>query len=237
MNVLIVDSDPAMVELLQKSAESQGHQVWASRSGTEALTSTLRRDYDLLICSVDLPDLSGVDLVGAIKAQHPHLPIIAVGWAEEETWVGECEAAGATKCFRHPVPMKELLQEIKLVEMTRTGLRIVIVDPDAIHRARLRNHLSAQGCDVQAFGGMADALRQMTDGKQEPHMILMDAGIGSIVEHLKMLRTRGVMAIVFADQIAEETEDPMMRAGAALILRKPIDCDALITQARFFASF
>ena len=236
MNILIVDSDPEMVGFLQKSAQDQGHRVSICRSGTEALTSTLRQDYDLFICSVDLPDLSGADLVGAIKAQHPHLPIIAIGWGEEESWTAECEAAGATKCFRHPVPLKELMQEVKLVEMTRTGLRIVIVDPDAIHRARLRNTLSAQRCDVHAVGGMTEALRHMTQG-QDPHILLMDAALPSILEHLRMIQTRGMMAIVFADQLPEATEDPLMRAGAALILRKPIDCDALITQARFFASF
>jgi CheY-like chemotaxis protein len=64
--------------------EDLGHRVFEASSGRQAL-ATLRREptIGLVITDHAMPQMTGLELIGAIKAEWPNLPVIlATGYAE-----------------------------------------------------------------------------------------------------------------------------------------------------------
>jgi len=82
--VLAVDDDALVLMNTSAMLEDLGHTVFEAKSGKEAL-NILRREgeLDLVITDHAMPHMTGVELVEAVRAEWPRLPIIvATGYAE-----------------------------------------------------------------------------------------------------------------------------------------------------------
>lgn len=82
--VLAVDDDGLVLMNTVVMLEDLGHTVFEASSGRQAL-DILRREkaIDLVITDHAMPQMTGVQLAVAIKAERPNLPIIlATGYAE-----------------------------------------------------------------------------------------------------------------------------------------------------------
>ena len=232
MNILVVDSDPNITRTLEHELQKAGHQIKTCANGTCALSSAIMHDYDLLFCELTLPDLPGTEFIRAIKAQAPHLPVIVISCLDKKEWTEPSEHAGATCFLQKPLDMDEVWQEMNFVQMGRVEMKVGIIDPHAIHQVRLVKTLENLGCEVTAWREVIPALKAM---KQQvlPSLLLIDISIEYGLEALKWAKGRKILVFVFADAIAPDAHDKLMRAGAALVLTKPINVQELITQARF----
>lgn len=67
--------------------EDLGHEVVKATSGEQALRALRRsRGVDLVITDHLMPGMMGTELIKAIKAEWPHLPVmLATGYAELRT--------------------------------------------------------------------------------------------------------------------------------------------------------
>ncbi len=82
--VLVVDDDSLVLTNMAAMIEDLGHRVFEASSGRQAL-ATLRREptIDLVITDHAMPQMTGLELIAAIKAEWPNLPVIlATGYAE-----------------------------------------------------------------------------------------------------------------------------------------------------------
>jgi CheY-like chemotaxis protein len=77
-HVLIVDDEPALVELLRDQLQSLGYRVTAHVSPLEALADFLSRplDFDVILTDLTMPGMSGADLAEKILKVRPDLPIV-----------------------------------------------------------------------------------------------------------------------------------------------------------------
>lgn len=64
-------------------------------TGQEALSTLPATTPDIAIVDVSLPDMSGIDLVRQLKAQHPDLNILVVSGHAEALYVRDAVEAGA----------------------------------------------------------------------------------------------------------------------------------------------
>jgi CheY-like chemotaxis protein len=71
-SVLVVDDEPLMCELLAAML-SDSYEVAAFTSPRAALASMLEGDFDVILCDVMMPELSGVDLYGRATSERPEL--------------------------------------------------------------------------------------------------------------------------------------------------------------------
>lgn len=100
-----------MLLALEQIFHRAGFQVLTARYGAAALSLVWRLRPDLLVLDVDLPDMSGLHVCRAVRA-NPELRTVAVlmvsGWA----WPGDVDAgqsAGADGYVTKPFTNKELL--------------------------------------------------------------------------------------------------------------------------------
>ncbi len=77
-HILVVEDEPAMLELETRILLGQGYRVTACRDANEAFSAFLQnpRDIDLLLTDQGLPGISGVELIKEIHTLYPELPCL-----------------------------------------------------------------------------------------------------------------------------------------------------------------
>jgi len=71
--ILVIDDEQNILDLLYDFLRKKGHQVDTANSGQEALRKLKIGTYDLIICDLKMPKLSGQQLYGEIKRIKPEL--------------------------------------------------------------------------------------------------------------------------------------------------------------------
>ena len=80
--ILIVDNDPAILEILHAYLLAEGHEVWQASDGHTALTFLPRAD--LAILDWMLPGVSGLELAREARAANLELPLLMLTARGEE---------------------------------------------------------------------------------------------------------------------------------------------------------
>ncbi len=69
--VLLVDDDPALLGTLGRVLKSTGHRILMAESPAEALKLLDAGGVDLLLTDLDMPQMSGVELLARVRRSHP----------------------------------------------------------------------------------------------------------------------------------------------------------------------
>ena len=69
LKILLVDDDPAILELSQILLERDGHEVTVAGSGAEALRLLAKRQFDVIFLDEEMPGMSGVEVAKRIRAR------------------------------------------------------------------------------------------------------------------------------------------------------------------------
>jgi PAS domain S-box-containing protein len=70
VRILIVDDEVKLAKALARELE-QEHRVEVAHGGRQALAQILASDYDLILCDVMMPDLSGLELYDEVRMRRP----------------------------------------------------------------------------------------------------------------------------------------------------------------------
>jgi len=84
--ILIVDDNPNMSVLLSDILEIFEYQGTQAEDGEEALNKLKGENYAMVFTDLRMPKMDGIDLLKAIKNQHPDLPVVVItGYSLGET--------------------------------------------------------------------------------------------------------------------------------------------------------
>jgi DNA-binding response OmpR family regulator len=117
--ILIVEDDDDINQLLQTLLKKEGYLVSAAFSGTEGALHIQMEKFDLLICDLMLPGMSGEELIQKVRATHkfPIIALSAKGGLDDKVHVLEL---GADDYMTKPFEAKELLARVK-AQLRRSG--------------------------------------------------------------------------------------------------------------------
>jgi PleD family two-component response regulator len=95
--VLLIDSDPADVELIRTALTEQGHSVRAAANGNDGLTAALEKTPSLVLLALSLPDQSGLDVFRTMRsrARTEHVPVMFLAERGESSQQNAVLQAGA----------------------------------------------------------------------------------------------------------------------------------------------
>ncbi|MEU0916596.1 response regulator transcription factor [Streptomyces cyaneofuscatus] len=116
--VLIVEGDPEAAQELSDNLQRNGYSVRWARTGEQALH--MHGEADLVLLTLDLPDVDGLEVCRAVRATG-RAPVIAFteGASELDRVLGL--QAGADDCMDKPYGLRELLARMEAVlRRTRT---------------------------------------------------------------------------------------------------------------------
>lgn len=112
-SILVVDDEPPIRRLLRTGLSSQGYDIREADSAASALVELERTTVDLVILDLGLPDMAGHELLAAIRAAHPVLPVIILSSRDDERGKVEALDLGADDYVTKPFGMNELLARIR----------------------------------------------------------------------------------------------------------------------------
>ena len=78
VRLLIIEDDQSVADALRLIMEDQGYEVTVASSGGDGCDQYTLGAFDLTITDVNLPDMSGLDVLARLRACAPHLPVILI---------------------------------------------------------------------------------------------------------------------------------------------------------------
>ncbi|RME98944.1 MAG: response regulator [Chloroflexi bacterium] len=107
--ILIVDDNPLMLKTLRDILQISGYRVEIAVNGREALEKIKADSFGCVLSDVRMPDVSGIELLHAVKKSHPNLPLVLMTAHSEDDLVQQARAAGVTAVLEKPLNMQSLL--------------------------------------------------------------------------------------------------------------------------------
>ena len=112
--ILIVDDEPAIVNMLAYNLKRANYEVLIARDGEEALAQARREQPDLIILDLMLPRLDGLEVCRALRRERD-LPIIMLTARDAEVDRVVGLELGADDYVVKPFSVRELMARVKNV--------------------------------------------------------------------------------------------------------------------------
>jgi DNA-binding response OmpR family regulator len=117
MRILVVEDEPALAEFLARALRAEAYTVRIALDGEAGERIALGDDVDLVVLDATLPGQSGFDVLRAVRARKPDLPVIMLtARAAVEDRVNGLDL-GADDYVTKPFSLNEVLARV------RTNLR------------------------------------------------------------------------------------------------------------------
>jgi len=110
--ILLVDDEKTIHTFLKYVLGKRGHDVDGVLSGVLALELVEQKAYDLFLIDLDMPEMSGEDLVGRLRKVGKGDPFLILSGLPEDEVRGACERLGGAGYIRKPFRVEKLLSAI-----------------------------------------------------------------------------------------------------------------------------
>jgi DNA-binding NtrC family response regulator len=155
VRVLVVDDEPTLLRALEALLRKNGHDVVALESPIVATQRLAQEEFDVALLDVKMPDLSGLELLNAVKHRRPEIEVIMMtGHATVETALAALKA-GAYDYLTKPFEDVELVARA----VAKAAERKALFDRNRELETRLRQRDGAPDGLVGSSGGMRDVTR------------------------------------------------------------------------------
>jgi len=76
MRILVIEDERTLADFVEQGLRAEGHAVTVQHDGESGEAAALTGDYALVLLDLMLPGKSGLDVLDAIRARLPDLPVI-----------------------------------------------------------------------------------------------------------------------------------------------------------------
>lgn len=194
--ILVVDDDPAVVQLAGPWLEGAGMAVHAVASGEAALAALEGFVPSLILLDLQLPGMTGLELLRTVVARTRHVPVVVLTSHRDAEVAVECMKAGAYDYLVKPIDGPKLMATLA------NGLR---------HRqlsfavAALRRHAVGEELDGQLDRAVDRAAAAdvtiLLRGPRGPRRELVARAL-----HQRSSRAEGPFVVVRAAALAPEAQ-------------------------------
>lgn len=108
--ILIIDDDPFVGQALKKVLHEAGYLAAVCEDGEEGVTKLESGHFDLLVLDLNLPGLSGFDILDRTRVRHSALRVVVLTAFADQCEPGSMEGADAV--FEKPPDVRALLTRI-----------------------------------------------------------------------------------------------------------------------------
>ena len=112
LRVLVIDDEEDICMILSRFLSREGHIVKTINNGTDAIELAGKEDFDLILCDLAMPEVTGYDVIKALNELEKRPKIgLMTGWCEEIKRIEE-EALKVDFICRKPFNLLELVRHI-----------------------------------------------------------------------------------------------------------------------------
>jgi two-component system, chemotaxis family, CheB/CheR fusion protein len=251
--ILIVEDDPAVLEMLQLLFDDEDHRTVIAADGHKALELAAQTVPDLLVADYNLPKgLNGLELMARLHKQLQHaIPIIVLTGDISTNSLREIAQHGCVH-LNKPVRAKELtrlaqrllakprsaapegMQQLPLCLQGDASSTVFVVDDDRSIREAMRDLLQENGYSVVLFAdgpAFLEAYRPDRGGCLVVDVMMPGMSGVELIERLKA-QGHQLPIIVITGSGAVPIAVQAMKAGAVDFIEKPVGHKDLLASVK-----
>ncbi len=103
--ILLIDDDPRFLKEAEQVLGEAGHRILVASSGEQAiqLMGAVGGDVRLIMVDLDLPKVSGIEVIEIVRKAFPDVPVIAFSGVVQSDVLDVAKYLGAEAALRKPI--------------------------------------------------------------------------------------------------------------------------------------
>ena len=119
-HILVADDEQNTLLTMQFILEVADYRVTTAENGQEALDRILEakssiNPIDLLITDIQMPGLTGLELIDVLKRQEMDIPVLVITGHGNRELVMELTRKGCNECLDKPIDDEELVERVAII--------------------------------------------------------------------------------------------------------------------------
>jgi len=111
--VLAVDDDQVILQSISRQLRDSGVQLDLESDPANALPRLRSTSYDLVLCDIKMKPLNGLEVLAAIRAEYPRVPVIVVSAFVDDQTVEAARELGCDDFLFKPVRKQRLIEAME----------------------------------------------------------------------------------------------------------------------------
>ena len=112
LKILLVDDEEGYVNVLAKRMTKRQVEVSVALSGSEAIQTLRKKDFDVAVVDLKMEDMDGIEVLKIFKKMDPELPVVMLTGHGSEKAARDGLALGAFDYLTKPCDLEDLLATI-----------------------------------------------------------------------------------------------------------------------------
>ena len=112
IKVLLVDDEIGFADVLAKRLGKRGMAVTPVYTGTEAIQTIRKNDFDVAVLDLKMEDMDGIEVLKIFKKAYPEMEVIMLTGHGSEKAAKEGIEYGAFDYLTKPCELKDLVKKI-----------------------------------------------------------------------------------------------------------------------------
>ncbi len=169
--ILLVEDDASLAESVRLVLESRGHRIEHAEDGDFAIDLLEEGGFDVVVTDLEMPVMSGIEVLETIHRKHPKLPVIMMTAFSTTERAIEATKKGAFDYLIKPFEMPDLLDA---VEKALNTARLVAKPVQLGEKSPGKDAL------IGTSRGMQEVFKEIgrVAGKPVPVLIRGETGVG-----------------------------------------------------------
>jgi signal transduction histidine kinase/CheY-like chemotaxis protein/ligand-binding sensor domain-containing protein len=235
--VLVIDDDPAVRDLMQRSLGKEGYRVEAAADGKTGLEMAKRLKPAVITLDVMMPSMDGWAVLTALKADPvtADIPVVMLTIVDDKN-MGF--ALGAADYFTKPIDWQRLSGVIQKYRKPAFPQTVLVIEDDERTREMLRRTLQKEGWQILEAANGRLGLEQLARNGA-PGLILLDLMMPEMdgFTFMKELRQRSECArvpviVITAKDLTEEDRRRLNGEVARILGKDSTSRERLVAEVR-----
>jgi two-component system NtrC family response regulator len=144
MRVLLIDDDLNLCKVLAYQLEKNGYTVTTANNGEAGVSLFSKSDYDIVITDIQMPDMSGIDVLRKIRKDNEKVIIIIItAHGSVENAIEACKL-GATDYLTKPFGQEQLLFVVeKALQLKRLNDENILLKQEVAGKYKFDNMIAS----------------------------------------------------------------------------------------------
>lgn len=241
IKLLIVDDEKGLCDYLSGFFKPRGYKVLIATSGQDTLSIIKKESPELVLLDINMPDMSGLEVLRRIKTTFPSTKVIMVTVSDDADTRAKAETFGADAFVKKPFTT-DYLEDVVILKVSemfkeKEPARILIVDDEESLRASLRKFLDERFvCEIKEAASGEEAIKLLKSEIFD--LVLLDikmpgiSGMEVIKEKKKLAYKPYIWVITSFD--SEDVAHKAIERGADDYIPKPLSFRVLNSKIRNF---
>lgn len=234
-NILIVDDEKEVRDSLTAIYESKGYQVTVVGDAMAALDALKKKNIDIVLTDLYLPNLNGMELLKRIKKLYPKIKVIMMSAMGTESTFKKAEKLGAEGFLQKPFALSSAVALVEGIQKDSSITEsVLVVDDRKELRTSVAYLLKTKGYKTDTAGSAEEALEKVK--KNVYDVVIMDVNLPGkkgvdVIPEIKAV-SENIKIILMTGEAEDHELEEGLKMGASTYMRKPFEMTAFLKTIR-----